>query len=149
MWHVIFTQCWQPHTHFLYHRHVCGRELCAVECTCKYFVYRLIRYLRLCIVEAMLVMSQRAEVTAITATERRHRAAILTSSFNAARTLNVSKMWTSWRTVSISPPGAGTRTNWTEHRDLCSFCAELFFTMTSDVTCSSSQTEYHTWIKTL
>lgn len=100
-------------------------------------------------VEAMLVMSQWVEVTAITTTERRRRAAISTSSFNAARTLNLSRTWMSWKTVSFSPPGAGTRTSWTEHCDLCSFCAELFFTVTSNVTCSSSQTEYHTWIKTL
>lgn len=100
-------------------------------------------------VEAMLVMSQWVEVTAITTTERWRRAAISTSSFNAARTLNLSRTWMSWKTVSFSPPGAGTRTSWTEHFDLCSFCAELFFTVTSNVTCSSSQTEYHTWIKTL
>lgn len=149
MWHVIFTQCWQPHTHFLYHSHDCGRDLCAAEGICKYFVYRLIRYLRSVSVEAMLVMSQWVEVTAITTTERRRRAAISTSSFNAARTLNLPRTWMSWKTVSFSPPGAGTRTSWTEHCDLCSFCAELFFTVTSNVTCSSSQTEYHTWIKTL
>lgn len=102
MRHVIFTQCWQPHTHFLYHSHDCGRDLCAAEGICKYFVYRLIRYLRSVSVEAMLVMSQWVEVTAITTTQRRRRAAISTSSFNAARTLNLSRTWMSWNRLWAS-----------------------------------------------
>lgn len=104
MWHVIFTQCWQPHTHFLYHSHDCGRDLCAAEGICKYFckftgwsdIYGSVS------VEAMLVMSQWVEVTAITTTERRRRAAISTSSFNAARTLNLSRTWMSWNRLWAS-----------------------------------------------
>lgn len=53
-------------------------------------------------VEAMLVMSQWVEVTAITTTERRRRAAISTSSFNAARTLNLSRTWMSWNRLWAS-----------------------------------------------
>lgn len=53
-------------------------------------------------VEAMLVMSQWVEVTAITTTERRRRAAISTSSFNAARTLNLPRTWMSWNRLWAS-----------------------------------------------
>lgn len=53
-------------------------------------------------VEAMLVMSQWVEVTAITTTQRRRRAAISTSSFNAARTLNLSRTWMSWNRLWAS-----------------------------------------------
>lgn len=53
-------------------------------------------------VEAMLVMSQWVEVTAITTTERWRRAAISTSSFNAARTLNLSRTWMSWNRLWAS-----------------------------------------------